>query len=137
MRSANSACRIYPALNRDLLLAGALLHDCGHLESARVDKIGYGVSTEIQGELLGHIPLGIELINRLWKEILDEAEKNDIGSIEPNNQKALLHLLHLIASHHGHREFRPGPPRHMPFIISMSMILNTICSKKPMPPVGK
>jgi 3'-5' exoribonuclease len=57
------------------------------------------------GELLGHIPLGIELVNKLWREICDEEEAASWESITPRTDDVRLHLLHLIASHHGTHEF--------------------------------
>ena len=66
----------------------------------------------MHGEMLGHIPLGIELVNKLWNEVLEKPETEGWKSLKPSNDTARLHLLHLIGSHHGQFEFgSPVLPR--------------------------
>jgi 3'-5' exoribonuclease len=62
--------------------------------------------------MLGHIPLGIELVNKLWKDLLDTADADEWKKLNPSTEMTRLHLLHLIGSHHGQYEFgSPVLPR--------------------------
>lgn len=104
MRTADVIAGVYPHLNRDLLLAGVLFHDCGKLwESTYTDRSFTPVYDQL-GELLGHISIGIELVNKLWKGIV-EASNGEWSQLQPANEEVRRHLLHLVASHHGTREF--------------------------------
>lgn len=101
MESAIALLRVYPELNRDLLIAGVLFHDTGKLWETCPPERGFGIETELRGELLGHLSIGIELINALWRELpKDEWEK-----LSPSSEEVRLHLLHLVASHHGQLEY--------------------------------
>ncbi len=105
MRVAAALCSAYPQLNRDLLLAGALFHDCGKMwENSYPDK-GLTMPYSDAGELLGHITLGIEVINRLWGSILTPERQEEWAALTPGNDQVRLHLLHLIAAHHGELEY--------------------------------
>jgi 3'-5' exoribonuclease len=77
-------------LDRDLLLAGALLHDLGKVRELRPPPAS-GYTTE--GRLLGHIVMGIQMIAR-------EAE-----TVQELTEDRLLLLQHLIASHQGRPEW--------------------------------
>jgi 3'-5' exoribonuclease len=80
--------QLHPRLRSDLLLAAALLHDVG-----RVRELGRGPSfrqTE-EGRLLGHVHLGLRLIEGRARD-LDPA--------------ALAELLHAVASHHDRQAAR-------------------------------
>lgn len=112
LRSAAALCPVYPELNRDLLLAGVLFHDCGKLWENAYPEDGFGQILSPHGEMLGHIPLGIELVNKLWRELLDSPEAAAWADLKPCAEETRLHLLHLIASHHGQFEFgSPTLPR--------------------------
>ncbi len=112
MRSADALCPVYPELNRDLILAGVLFHDCGKLWENSYPEDGFNQIHSIHGEMLGHIPLGIELVNKLWNDLLDTVETDEWKSLKPSTEMTRLHLLHLIGSHHGQYEFgSPVLPR--------------------------
>lgn len=112
MRSARALCTVYPDFNQDLLLTGVLFHDCGKLWENNYPESGFAQNVSLHGEMLGHIPLGIELVNKLWRELLDSPAARDWLALEPANEDVRLHLLHLIASHHGQLEFgSPTLPR--------------------------
>lgn len=112
MASANALCPVYPELNRDLLLAGVLFHDCGKLWENTYPKSGFAQQVSIYGEMLGHIPLGIELVNKLWQDISAGDEAAAWEPLSPPTESVRLHLLHLIGSHHGQLEFgSPVLPR--------------------------
>jgi 3'-5' exoribonuclease len=51
----------YPRLNRDWLIAGALLHDIGKIEELTASRrLGYTT----RGQLVGHVALGLEILER-------------------------------------------------------------------------
>jgi 3'-5' exoribonuclease len=101
MRAAEAVAAVYPQLNRDLLLAGVLFHDCGKLWENVLPENGFTMPYSETGELLGHIPVGIELVNALWRK-LDLAPW---AGLDPASEEVRLHLLHLIAAHHGEKQF--------------------------------
>ncbi len=105
MRVANALCGAYPTLNRDLVLAGALLHDCGKMWENVYEEHSLVMPYSLAGELLGHIPVGIELVNRLWGVMLTPERREAWKSLTPATEQVRLHLLHLIASHHGLLEY--------------------------------
>jgi len=112
MRSAAALCTVYPDLNRDLLLTGVLFHDSGKLWENQYPEKGFGQGHTLYGEMLGHIPLGIELANKLWHDIEDLPAAKDWLTEEPPTEHVRLHLLHLIAAHHGEYQFgSPTLPR--------------------------
>ncbi|MBP1947336.1 3'-5' exoribonuclease YhaM [Virgibacillus litoralis] len=87
--------KLYPELNKDLLYAGIILHDLGKLkELSGVVTTSY----TIEGKLLGHIPMMVEEIGHISKELEIEGEE-------------VLILQHLVLSHHGKAEWgSPKPP---------------------------
>lgn len=85
------------AIDRDLLLAGALLHDLG-----KIREIGArgGFPYTDEGKLLGHILLGLQMV-------ADAA-----GALPDFPPQRLLLLQHLVASHQGRYEWQsPREPR--------------------------
>lgn len=80
----------YPYVNKDLLLAGSLLHDAG---KAIEYDISNGFSFSDDGRLVGHIVRAITLVE------CAAARRDDI------DPAALRHLIHLLASHHGTQEW--------------------------------
>lgn len=105
MRSALKICEAYPALNADLMVAGVLFHDSGKLwENAFAEK-GFTMPYSETGELIGHIPMGMELVNKLWRDLLDGESSKEWLTLDPPSEQVRLHLLHLIAAHHGEMAF--------------------------------
>lgn len=112
MRAASALCSVYQDINRDLLLAGVLFHDCGKLWENSYPEHGFAQILSIHGEMMGHIPLGIELANKLWRELTDSPDAAGWGELTPATGDIRLHLLHLIGSHHGEHQFgSPVLPR--------------------------
>lgn len=105
MRTAEVICTAYPQLNRDLLLAGALFHDCGKMWENSYPEHGLSMPYTDAGELLGHISLGIEVINKLWGFVCTPERKEAWAALSPATEQVRLHLLHLVAAHHGSLEF--------------------------------
>ncbi|MFC4990864.1 HD domain-containing protein [Rubritalea tangerina] len=111
MRSAKAISTVYTDLNLDLLIAGILFHDCGKMWENTYPETGFAQPYDIQGEMLGHIPLGIDLCGRLWSAMMTDAP-DDWNELFPLSEDVRIHLLHLIASHHGTYEFgSPTLPR--------------------------
>ena len=81
-------------LNRDLLIAGAMLHDIGKAYEYEITPSGLEMTDS--GELLGHIVIGVKMVERVAKRIANF----------PNN--LLMEIEHMIISHHG--EFEWGSP---------------------------
>jgi 3'-5' exoribonuclease len=107
MRIAKEIAPLYPQLNVDLLLAGILFHDCGKLWENALPENGFNMSYDERGELMGHISIGLELVNSLWRKL--SAEKTDAWkNLVPASEDVRLHLLHLIGAHHG--EMQLGSP---------------------------
>ncbi len=105
MRSAMAIASAYPALNRDLLAAGVLFHDCGKLWENQMPAEGFAMPYDERGELLGHITIGIELVNTLWRKLQQTPEWAGWLPLDPASEDVRLHLLHLLASHHGELQF--------------------------------
>ena len=105
MRTAIAVSSAYPELNRDLILAGVLFHDAGKLWENSFPSRGFQMDFDLHGELLGHIPIGLELVNRLWRGIIESGQSDGWKDLEPDSDLVRLHLLHLIASHHGEYEY--------------------------------
>ena len=112
MRSADALCPVYQEINRDLLLAGVLFHDCGKLWENPYPTRGFTQTPTIYGELMGHIPMGIEIVNKLWRDLMETEEAAAWAALQPSAEMVRLHLLHLIGSHHGEHQFgSPVLPR--------------------------
>jgi len=120
MRTADAICSAYPVLNRDLLLTGVIFHDCGKLWEMCPPEEGFGIPRELRGELLGHISIGIEVVNSLWRKLPLE----DWKTLEPASEDVRLHLLHLIASHHGELQFGSPVEPKTPEAIALNMVDN-------------
>ncbi len=106
MRTAEKVCEAYPMLNRDLLVAGVLFHDIGKLWENAYQPDGFEMPYTEISELIGHIPLGMEVVNRLWRERVEPAAAESAWELlEPSSERVRLHLLHLVVSHHGELEF--------------------------------
>jgi 3'-5' exoribonuclease len=97
----------YPILHRDLLLTGVVLHDIGKVRELAWD---IGFEYTVEGVLLGHIQMGLELVENTIDRLPDF----------PPRLKTLV--LHLILSHHGKLEF--GSPK-LP-MIPEALVLNFV-----------
>ncbi|PYJ49413.1 MAG: hydrolase [Verrucomicrobia bacterium] len=104
MRVAKEIAPLYPQLNLDLLLAGILFHDSGKLWENALPENGFVMNYDERGELIGHISIGLELVNALWRRL--NAENAEAWTdLVPASEDVRLHLLHLIGAHHGEMEF--------------------------------
>jgi 3'-5' exoribonuclease len=101
MRMADLVAQNYPRLNRDLLLSGVLFHDVGKLWENSLPADGFSMNYDMLGELLGHIIIGIEIVNNLWRQIMSAPAAAEWTGLLPKSEEVRIHLLHLIAAHHG------------------------------------
>lgn len=90
-RLAEAVSRLYPGLDADLLLAGALLHDLGKTEELTYREYPFGYSN--RGRLVGHLVIGTEMISQ------------KAAAIDDFPPELLERLQHLVLSHHGYHEF--------------------------------
>ena len=98
LRLARALLEIYPWLNRDLLLAGVIIHDLGKIEEMKSDRTGNVTDYTRDGQLLGHLVRGITNLNRV-------AEETGVTG------ESLVLLEHMLLSHHGESEYgSPKPP---------------------------
>lgn len=96
----------YPILNHDLLVTAALCHDIGKVrELSAFPENSY---TD-EGQLLGHIVIGCEMLREQIKRIPGFPEKRE------------TELLHCMISHHGEYEF--GSPKKPALIEAMALNL--------------
>ena len=103
MRLARAIAPLYVQLNLDLLIAGVLFHDSGKLWENQFSETGFVMSYDELGELVGHISIGLELVNSLWQKLA--AENADVWKkYRPSSEDVRIHLLHLIGSHHGDKQ---------------------------------
>jgi 3'-5' exoribonuclease len=81
---------LYPELDRDLLIVGAILHDIG-----KIHEFAYDVCIDYSdaGRLLGHMVLGVEIL------------ENKLRGLRNFPLEDALLLKHLILSHHGETEY--------------------------------
>ncbi len=89
---AEQVAKLYPYLDSELLVAGALVHDIGKTKEFRYDAPPIDYTD--RGRLLGHSALGIEIIDECASETGIDASSPDIMTVK-----------HMILSHHGEREF--------------------------------
>lgn len=93
IRLAECTCKIYPSIDRELLLSGAILHDIAKLYEYDVaETTGVASNYSPKGNLLGHLVMGAMEVSKV-------AEKLGIPE-----EKAVL-LEHMLISHHGEPEF--------------------------------
>lgn len=93
MRLCLSFSELYPHLDREALLAAAVFHDLG-----KAWELGGGLVADYtdQGRLLGHIQLGLEVLEPFLRK----------ARLEP---QLVMHFKHMILSHHG--EYHFGSPK--------------------------
>ncbi len=80
-------------VNVDLVIAGALLHDLGKLESYDWNPVPVMIAP---GNVLGHIAIGYHKVAKFAEEAVRAGELDE---------NLALALEHIILSHHGRREY--------------------------------
>jgi 3'-5' exoribonuclease len=84
----------YPLLDRDLLVTGVILHDIGKIRELEWNT---GFDYTVEGILLGHIQIGVELVEKA------------IAGLPGFPDRLRTLVVHMILSHHGKLEF--GSPK--------------------------
>jgi len=77
----------YPRLNLDWLIAGAVLHDLGKIETLELTGVRFAYTT--RGQLIEHVTLGLEILER------------HVGRLPAFSLELKTILQHFIVSHHG------------------------------------
>lgn len=99
LSAAEALCEKDQELDRDLLLAGVLLHDIGKIREYQYTRT---IDNTDEGKLLGHIAIGVRMLER------------EIERIDDFPERLAWKLLHMVISHHGFLEF--GSPRKPLFL---------------------
>ena len=108
-RTAEAVCALYPRLDRDLLLAGVLLHDlCKIYEITAEGSYEYTTS----GNLIGHVVMGSQLVVERARLIADFPPR------------LLEKLQHCILSHHGQPEWGAAREPMLPEALALHYIDN-------------
>ncbi len=92
VRMCESVAAIYPSVNRDLLICGAMLHDIGKLREFDVNALGTANGYTTEGNLIGHLVKGAMMVEKAAEEI-------------GTDDKTAMMIEHMIISHHGEPEF--------------------------------
>jgi 3'-5' exoribonuclease len=77
----------YPRLNLDWLIAGAILHDLGKIETLELRGVRFAYTT--RGQLIEHVTLGLEILEK------------HVGRVAGFPLEFKTILQHFIVSHHG------------------------------------
>ena len=99
-----SYTKLYPLLNRDLLLSAAMFHDIGKTKELSTFPINDYTDA---GQLLGHIVIGYQMVS------------NKIDGIEGFPVKLANELKHCILAHHGELEY--GSPKKPAIIEAVAL----------------
>jgi 3'-5' exoribonuclease len=94
VRLLDRAASHYTGVNRDLLIAGGILHDIGKIYEFSFERI---VEYSDPGRLVGHIVIGVEMVDA------------KIAAIPDFPEQTAMEIRHLILSHHGVLEY--GSPK--------------------------
>ncbi|PKK40595.1 3'-_5' exoribonuclease Bsu YhaM [Clostridiaceae bacterium JG1575] len=89
---ADQIILVYPFLNRDLLMAGIVLHDLCKLKEMDSSELGIVREYTVAGTLLGHISMGMEEIGHVGRTLQADPE-------------VIMLLQHMVLSHHYEPEF--------------------------------
>jgi len=90
------ACEVYTMLDRDLLMAGVLLHDLEKIREIQSNEYGISDGYTFEGQMLGHITMGV-------RELAVEMTK--LGF--PEEKKVMVE--HMVLSHHYEPDY--GSPK--------------------------
>lgn len=114
-KAASTLVVLYPRLDRNLLLAGAILHDIGKIEEYSCDR---NIDFTDEGRLLGHIVIAVSDVDRRIR---------DLGEEDSFPVNLRIKLLHIITSHHGLYEWQ-SPKRPKILEAAVIHLLDTLDS---------
>jgi len=101
LETSEALGKIYDYVNTDLLFTGVILHDIAKIDEMNASELGIVTEYSMEGELLGHISIGVNLVAAVGKEIGIDAQ-------------AILLVQHMILTHHYEAEF--GSPKKPGFL---------------------
>ena len=104
VKLCNYYCTAYPMLNRDLLLAAAMVHDIG--KTRELSLFPANDYTD-EGQFLGHIIIGTEMVGEV------------IRKIEGFPVSLASQIKHCILAHHGEYEY--GSPKKPAIIEAVAL----------------
>ena len=110
-------CQLHARLRADLLVAAALLHDVGR--TAELERAPGFPSTR-EGELLGHVHLGVRIVDELCGELLaTDTQAELIHAIAAHHELRTAHTAEAAALYHANQldavaATRPTAPRNSP-----------------------
>ncbi len=96
IQSGERLAEVYPIIDRDLLLTGVILHDMEKINEIVSNSWGIADQYSFEGELLGHLVLGV-------RELEKQMEKLGLS-----REKATM-IQHMVLSHHYEPDF--GSPK--------------------------
>lgn len=96
LMNGDRMCEVYTNLNRDLVLTGVILHDMEKLNEILAETDGISSGYSFEGQMLGHLVMGVKSIDRMALELGMSDEKR-------------IMLEHMILTHHYEPEF--GSPK--------------------------
>lgn len=96
LMNGERVCQVYTNLNKDIVIAGVVLHDIQKIFEIDADTDGMASGYSFEGQMLGHIVMGVKYIDKL----ADETEL-------PYEKKIMME--HMVLSHHYEPEF--GSPK--------------------------
>ena len=83
---------MYPFVDQELLLSGAILHDIAKIEEFTVSSTGIASGYTAQGMLIGHLAAGAMAVDRAARRL-------------GTPQETAMLVEHMLLSHHGDPEF--------------------------------
>ena len=92
VKLCESVCKVYPFVNRELLISGAILHDIAKTVEFDVKETGIASGYTVEGNLIGHLVMGAMMVKEAGQKLSIDKEKSML-------------LQHMIISHHGEPEF--------------------------------
>ena len=92
VKLCESVCKVYPFVNRELLISGAILHDIAKTIEFDVKETGIASGYTVEGNLIGHLVMGAMMVREAGQKLNIDSEKSTL-------------LQHMIISHHGEPEF--------------------------------
>ncbi len=91
-RMAQCVASLYPSVDGELLLAGAILHDIAKSEEFNLSPTGLVDSYTVRGILVGHLVKGAMIVDEIGRQL-------------GVSEETLTLLEHMLISHHGLPEF--------------------------------
>ncbi|MDR1630716.1 MAG: HD domain-containing protein [Oscillospiraceae bacterium] len=92
IRLAQGVCRVYPSIDKDLLLTGVILHDVAKTEEFELSASGLVDKYTTEGMLVGHLVRGAIAVER-------------VGTEQGIPKETLMLVQHMLISHHGEPEY--------------------------------